>query len=67
MNDGMANNATIRLEVAFSDDELAAIEAWRQANDFDSQAIATRQLVRLGLLSEIGRVYRTIAPQDDQD
>ncbi len=48
-------------EVRLNDEELAAVEGWRQANMFGSRAEALRELVRLGLLSEIGRIYRAAA------
>jgi len=53
------------LEVELDDDELAAIEGWRQANLFGSRADALRALVRLGLMSEIGRTYRSLMLEND--
>ncbi len=47
-------------EVVLSDEEIAAVEGWRRANSYDCRAEALRALVRLGLLSEIGRVYRAV-------
>ena len=44
--------------VSLSDREMAALEGWRMANAMDTHADAVRQLVRRGLLEEIGRVYR---------
>jgi len=46
--------------VSLSDREMAALEGWRIANAMDSHADAVRQLVRRGLLEEIGRVYRSL-------
>lgn len=46
------------IEIPLSKEELAAVEGWRQANDFASRESAVRHLVRLGLLSEIGRIYQ---------
>ncbi len=51
-------------EVRLNDEELAAVEGWRQANMFASRADALRELVRLGLLSEIGRIYRAATGGD---
>lgn len=47
-------------EVILTDEEIAAVEGWRRANRYDCRADALRALVRLGLLSEIGRVYRAV-------
>ena len=46
--------------IRLSTEELAAVEGWRRANMLDSRADALRELVRLGLLSEIGRIYRAV-------
>lgn len=53
-------------EVRLSEEELAAVEGWRQANMFASRADALRELVRLGLLSEIGRIYRAATGGDGE-
>ncbi len=52
-------------EVRLSDEEIAAVEGWRRANSYDCRAEALRALVRLGLLSEIGRVYRAVTRGSD--
>ena len=52
------NRAYRQEEVRLNEEELAAVEGWRQANRYGSRAEALRALVRLGLLSEIGRIYR---------
>lgn len=67
MNDGDLEKIEIRLEIGFSAEEMAAIEGWRQANDFGSQSDALRHLVRLGLLSELGRVYQSIDRTGDAE
>ena len=58
-NDGWEATSSF-INVELSDEELAAVEGWRRANDLDSHGAAVRQLVRLGLLNEIGRIYRSV-------
>lgn len=58
MNDESPQLASELVEVCLNRDELSAVEGWRQANDFMSREDAIRHLVRLGLLSEIGRIYK---------
>lgn len=58
MNDESPQLASERVEVSLNRDELTAVEGWRQANDHMSREDAIRHLVRLGLLSEIGRIYK---------
>ena len=58
MNETRWEVSTLRIEVPLSEEELAAVEGWQKANDLASRETAVRQLVRLGLLSEIGRIYR---------
>lgn len=53
-------------EVCLTDEEFAAVEGWRRANSYSNRAEALRALVRLGLLSEIGRVYRAATHSPDQ-
>lgn len=50
------------VEVRFNEEEISAVEGWRQANDFSTREDAVRHLVRLGLLSEIGRIYQESLP-----
>ncbi|MEM8538256.1 MAG: hypothetical protein AAGF56_10385 [Pseudomonadota bacterium] len=57
MNDESWDHAPDKIEVPMSREELAAVEGWQQANQINSREAAIRQLVRLGLLSEIGRIY----------
>lgn len=47
-----------RVQVLLTDEQMAAVEGWRAANRIADQADALSELVRLGLLSEIARVYR---------
>ena len=41
--------------------ELSAVEGWRSANNIQSTEQAMRELVRLGLLSEISGAYDVVA------
>jgi hypothetical protein len=59
VKDGDAN--VMSVTVVLSGEQAAAVEGWRMAHRMDSQAEAVRELVRIGLLSEIGRIYRMIA------
>lgn len=52
--------ASHHILVALGDELLAAVEGWRQVHGVEqSDAIGT--LVRLGLLSEIAKIYRFVA------
>lgn len=55
------------VSVELSDEELAAVEGWRRANDLDSHSAAVRQLVRLGLLNEIGRIYQSVTNNETHE
>ena len=53
-------STTHRILVSVSDELLAAVEGWRQVHGVDqSEAVGT--LVRLGLLSEIAKIYRFVS------
>lgn len=56
-----------RIEVVLNDEQFAALEGWRFANRVADRSEAVRELVRLGLLAEIGRVYRLVAGTDFGD
>ncbi len=47
--------------VALDDEQLAAVEGWRIAQGIAEQPDALSTLVRIGLLSEIAKIYRLIA------
>ena len=66
MNDGGREAPPINILVPLSDEELAAVEGWRKANNVESREDAIRALVRLGLLSEIGRIYQSVSKPDDR-
>lgn len=61
------NGNTIRVAVVLTGEQAAAVEGWRVANRIESQPDAVRELVRIGLLSEIGRIYRMISGGRDAD
>lgn len=50
-----------RIEVVLNEEQFAALEGWRFANRVADRSEAARELVRLGLLAEIARVYRLVA------
>ena len=58
MNDESPQLLSEPVEVLLGQDELAALDGWRKANNDMSRPEAVRQLVRLGLLSEVGRIYQ---------
>lgn len=60
-------NGQRRVEVTLTEEQFAALEGWRSANRVGDRSEAVRELVRIGLLSEIGRVYRLIAGAVDTD
>ena len=47
--------------VALDDEQMAAAEGWRSAHGISNQAEALGELIRLGLLSEIAKIYRLVA------
>lgn len=50
------------------DDELmAAVEGWRNANGIPEQSDAIGELVRIGLMSEIAKIYRLVTESRDHD
>lgn len=66
MNDGGREAPSIEILVPLSDEELSAVEGWRKANNVESREDAIRALVRLGLLSEIGRIYQSVSNPDNR-
>ena len=54
------DNSLTSVVIALDEEEVAAVEGWRQANLFTSQSDAVRALLRLGLVSEIARTYRSL-------
>lgn len=64
MDDDSQEASPAIITVSLSEEELAAVEGWRRANDLDSWETAVRQLVRLGLLNEISRIYQSVTSTD---
>ncbi|MEM8842249.1 MAG: hypothetical protein AAGD47_10785 [Pseudomonadota bacterium] len=61
MNENRFGATALSIELPLTEEELAAVDGWQLANELASRETALRQLVRLGLLSEIGRIYRETA------
>lgn len=57
MPDGRERTSVVLVNVALSEEEVAALEGWRRANAFESVDLAARELLRLGLMSELQRSY----------
>ncbi len=53
------------LRLTLNNEEFAAVEGWRAANNLPSMAHAVRELLRLGLLSEISKVYGVVSAVRD--
>ncbi len=49
------------IAIRLDEEEFAAIEGWRAANNCDTTNQAVRVLLRLGLLSEISKVYESVS------
>lgn len=58
---GASDEVTGRIEVRLGAEQLAALDGWRAANGIDDRSEAVRELVRLGLLSEIAKVYQFVS------
>jgi len=54
---GFRKKSFEHLSVMLSKDELSAVEGWKAANNIRSNTQALRELVRLGLLSELSQSY----------
>jgi hypothetical protein len=46
--------------VALNYEQMAAAEGWRAAHGISDQAEALGELIRLGLLSEVAKIYRLV-------
>lgn len=46
--------------VSLNDEQYAAVEGWRAARGIDNQPEALGELVRIGLLSEIAKIFRFV-------
>ena len=54
-------NESDSIAIRLDQEEFAAIEGWRAANNCDTTNQAVRVLLRLGLLSEISKVYESVS------
>lgn len=58
---GETAGVSTEVRVTLSDEQMAAVDGWRAANRIADRSEAVRELVRLGLLGEIARVYQLVA------
>lgn len=65
MNDETQTRPVELITLHLSHEEIAAVDGWRVANNLKSRSDAARQLIRLGLLGEIGRLYQSVTRIDD--
>ncbi len=61
MTDEQQTGRPHRIDVSLTDEEFTAVEGWRAANSLVSSHEAARELIQLGLLSEIRRIYLSSA------
>ena len=47
-------------------EQMAAAEGWRAAHGISDQAEALGELIRLGLLSEVAKIYRLVCDNRSQ-
>ena len=50
-----------RVLVSLTDEQLAAAEGWRSAHGISEQSEALAELVRIGLLSEIAKIFKLVS------
>ena len=50
-----------RAVVNLTDEQMAAAEGWRLAHGIAESSEALGELIRLGLLSEVAKIYRLVA------
>lgn len=55
------NQRRHRVLVSLSDEQMAAAEGWRVAHGIAEQSEALGELIRLGLLSEIAKIYKLVS------
>jgi hypothetical protein len=53
--------------VTLNDEQMAAAEGWRSAHGISDRAEALGELVRLGLLGEIAKIYRLVGVNRSRD
>ncbi len=54
------NSGRYRVMVSLDREQMAAAEGWRAAHGIADQAEALGELVRLGLLGEVAKIYRLV-------
>jgi hypothetical protein len=47
--------------VALNCEQMAAAEGWRSAHGIEDQAEALGELIKLGLLSEVAKIYKLVS------
>ncbi|WP_155256472.1 hypothetical protein [Mesorhizobium loti] len=52
--------------VKLTDEQMAAAEGWRSAHGISEASEALTELVRLGLLSEIAKIFRLVSDKTPQ-
>ncbi len=55
-----------RVLISLTDEQLAAAEGWRSAHGISEQSDALAELVRIGLLSEIAKIFRLVSDKTPQ-
>ncbi len=65
MNRVIKHTGNHTVTVFLDDEELAAVKGWAAANNMISVSDAARELLRLGLLSEVAETYRRVAMRND--
>ena len=66
MKNAREEKTVITARVELSATEYSAVEAWQQANAVASQSHALRELVRIGLLAEIRKIYEMAVKSREQ-
>ncbi len=67
--DGVQTSSTVRRHrvlVNLTDEQLAAADGWRSAHGINDQSEALAELIRLGLLSEIAKIFRLVSDKTSQ-
>lgn len=63
-----AGDGTLRrycVAATVNDDLIAAVEGWRRAHGLAEQSEALGELVRLGLMSEVAKIYRLVCRDEN--
>ena len=65
--DGDASGRRYNVLVTLNHEQMAAAEGWRSAHGITDRAEALGELVRLGLLGEIAKIYRLVGVNRSRD